>query len=157
MLAPRYALSDSKTIIRFVVFFAEGVPRKWDNAATLVAGFCLYVPLFPVAYPLVQALKFWVDFVARQNGVRAVDGPSHEPAEAEEEKDAEKEEVPGLLWCLPLVFIRNIGTFMTLAHSINVAVSLRDEIWQRPSPRRSRASFSGYTSSGSAFWRPRKW
>ena len=126
-LVPRYALSDSKTVTRFVVFFAEGVPRKWDNAATLVAGFCLYVPLFPFAYPLVQALKFWIGFVKRQNGVRAVEGPSHELAEQEEA--AEEEEVPaGLLWCLPLMFIHNVGTLMTLAHSINVVVSLRNEI-----------------------------
>lgn len=114
----RYALSDSKTITRFTVFFSVGVPRGWENAATLVTSFCLVAPLFPVAYPLVKGLEF-----VRRTAVRAVDGPSRGAAEEEEE-----ELPPGYIWCFALIIVQNIGTLMTLTHSVYAAVLLRDEI-----------------------------
>lgn len=106
--------SESKTISRFILYFTEDLPLKWDSAPAL-AVYYAFMPLFAITLPFV---KLW-GVVKPKDGVRADTLPKRFHDEAVSTNHAG-------LWYGPLMFVRISGGIMTEVASIFLAVSTRE-------------------------------
>eukprot|EP00752_Nemacystus_decipiens_P008432 g7536.t1 len=112
----RYILSESKTITRFILYFTEDLPVKWDSAPAL-AAYCSFMPLFAITYPF---MKLW-GMVKPRDSVRVEHAPKRGQHEAVDTSAAG-------LWYGPLMFVQIGAGIMTEVASIFIAISTKEII-----------------------------